>query len=136
MHNDLSGRTAADAHPQAAVTGLAADLAAKVPVAQPINAQTGTTYTLVAGDAGKLVTLDNAGAVSLTAPQDSDATIPVGTYVDVMQLGAGQVTVVAGSGATLRVSGATGKARAQYSRLGVQKIAADTWSVFGDLAAS
>lgn len=136
VHNDLSGRTAADAHPQAAVTGLAADLAAKVPVAQPINAQTGTTYTLVAGDAGKLVTLDNAGAVSLTAPQDSDATIPVGTYVDVMQLGAGQVTVVAGSGATLRVSGATGKARAQYSRLGVQKIAADTWSVFGDLAAS
>lgn len=107
-----------------------------VPQAQPINAQTATTYTLVASDAGKLVTLDNAAAVTLTVPQDSDATIPVGTYVDVMQLGAGQVTVVAGSGATLRVSGATAKARAQYSRLGVQKIAADTWSVFGDLAAS
>ena len=121
---------------QSQVTGLVADLAGKVPVAQPINAQTGTTYTLVAGDAGKLVTLDNAAAITLTVPQDSDATIPVGTYVDVMQLGAGQVTVVAGSGATLRVSGATAKARAQYSRLGVQKIAADTWSVFGDLAAS
>lgn len=107
-----------------------------VPQAQPINAQTATTYTLVASDAGKLVTLSNAAAVTLTLPKDADASIAIGTYIDVLQLGAGQVTVVAGSGATLRVSGATAKARAQYSRLGVQKIAADTWSVFGDLAAS
>lgn len=113
----------------------AADVGA-VPQAQPINAQTATTYTLVASDAGKLVTLSNAAAVTLTLPKDADASIAVGTYIDVVQLGAGQVTVVAGSGATLRVSGATAKARAQYSRLGVQKIAADTWSVFGDLAAS
>lgn len=36
VHNDLSGRTAADAHPQAAVTGLAADLAAKVPSSRTV----------------------------------------------------------------------------------------------------
>lgn len=107
-----------------------------VPQAQSVNAQTGTTYTLVAGDAGKLVTLSNASAITLTVPQDSDATIAVGTYVDLYQLGAGQVTVVAGTGATLRVSGLTAKARAQYSRLGVQKVSANTWSLFGDLAAS
>jgi hypothetical protein len=107
-----------------------------VPQAQSVNAQTGTTYTLVAADAGKLVTLSNASAITLTVPQDSDATIAVGTYVDLYQLGAGQVTVVAGTGATLRVSGLTAKARAQYSRLGVQKVSANTWSLFGDLAAS
>jgi hypothetical protein len=105
-------------------------------LSQAVNAQTGTSYTLVAGDAGKLVTLSNAGAVTLTVPQDSDATIAVGTYVDLMALGAGQVTVAAGSGATLRTSGLTAKSRAQYARLGVQKIAANTWSLFGDLAAS
>jgi hypothetical protein len=103
---------------------------------QTVNAQTGTSYTLVAGDAGKLVTLDNAGAITLTLPQDSDATIPVGTYVDLYQLGAGQVTVQAGSGATLRVSGLTAKARAQYSRFSVQKVSANTWSLGGDLASS
>lgn len=103
---------------------------------QPINAQTGTTYTLVAADAGKLVTLSNGSAVTLTLPQDSDATFAIGTYVDLYQLGAGQVTVAAGTGATLRVSGLTAKARAQYSRLGVQKVSANTWSLFGDLAAS
>lgn len=107
-----------------------------VPTAQTVNAQTGTTYTLVAGDAGKLVTLSNASAITLTVPQDSDATIAVGTYVDLLQLGAGQVTVAAGTGATLRTSGLTAKARAQYARFGVQKIAANTWSLFGDLAAA
>lgn len=112
--------------------GALADAA--VPQIQPVNTQTGTTYTLVAGDAGKLVTLSNASPVTLTLPQDSDATIPVGIYIDLMQLGAGQVTVAAGTGATLRTSGVTAKARAQYSRLGVQKVSTNTWSLFGDLA--
>jgi len=103
---------------------------------QTANPQTGTSYTLVAADAGKLVTLSNAAAITLTLPQDSDATIAVLTYIDLLQLGAGQVTVVAGSGATLRTSGLTAKCRAQYSRVGVQKISTNTWSLFGDLAAS
>jgi len=103
---------------------------------QTINAQTGTTYTLVAGDAGKMVSLSNVSAITLTLPQDSDATIAIGTYIDLYQLGAGQVTVAAGTGATLRVSGLTAKARAQYSRLAVQKVSANTWSLMGDLALS
>jgi hypothetical protein len=104
--------------------------------AQTINAQTGTTYTLVAADAGKLVTLSNASPITLTLPQDSDATIAIGSYVDLATIGAGQVTTVAGTGATLRTSGLTAKTRAQYARFGVQKISANTWQLFGDLAAS
>lgn len=119
-----------------AVASATADNAAYVTVAQSVNAQTGTTYTLVAGDKGKLVTLSNASGITLTVPQDSDATIAIGTTIDGYQLGAGQVTVAAGSGATLRVSGATAKARAQYSRFAVQKVSANTWSLTGDLAAS
>lgn len=111
-------------------------VAGTVATAQSINAQTGTTYTLVAGDVAKLVTLSNGSAITLTVPQDSDATIAVGEYVDLYQLGAGQVTVAAGTGATLRTSGLTAKARAQYSRLAVQKVSANTWSLMGDLAAS
>lgn len=114
----------------------AAATLAVVPTAQAVNAQTGTSYTLVAADAGKLVTLSNASPVTLSVPQDSGATIAVGTYVDLYALGAGQVTVQAGTGATLRVSGLTAKSRAQYARFGVQKVSANTWVVFGDLAAS
>jgi hypothetical protein len=104
--------------------------------AQEINPQTGTSYTLDSSDAGKLVTLSNAAAITLTVPQDSDESIAIGTYIDLYQLGAGQVTVVAGSGATLRVSGLTAKLRAQYSRATVQKVSANTWSLGGDLASS
>ena len=103
---------------------------------QTVNPQTGTTYTPVAGDAGKMITLSNAAAITVSLPQDSAATIAIGTYLDFLQLGAGQVTLQAGSGATVRLSGLTGKIRAQYARAGAQKIAANTWSVFGDLAAS
>lgn len=103
---------------------------------QTINPQVGTAYTLVAADAGKMVTLSNAAPITLTLPQDSDATIAIGTYVDLFQLGAGQVTVAAGSGATLRNPFATAKARVQYSSLGVQKILANTWRLFGDTASS
>lgn len=104
--------------------------------AQEINAQTGTTYTLVAADVGKLVKLTNASAITLTLPQDSDAAYDIGKYTDLRAGGAGQVTVVAGSGATLRVSGLTAKSRAQYARFGVQKVAANEWDLYGDLAAS
>ena len=104
--------------------------------AQTVNPQTGTSYTPVAGDAGKLITLSNAAAIAVSLPQDSAATIAIGTYLDFLQLGAGQVTLQAGAGATVRLSGLTGKIRAQYARAGAQKIAANTWSVFGDLAAS
>lgn len=105
--------------------------------AQSINPQTSTAYTLVAGDAGKMVTLSNVAAITLTLPRDSDATIAIGSYIDVYQLGAGQVTVVAGSGATLRVPAAMlAKSREQYSSLGVQKISANTYRIFGDMEAA
>lgn len=104
--------------------------------AQEFNAQTGTTYTLAESDIGKMVTLSNAGAITFTFPQDSDATIPVGTGGEWLQLGAGQVTAAQGTGATLRASGPTLKSRAQYSRGGWQKISANTFSFFGDVAAA
>src|SRR4029077_17465153 len=84
--------------------------------AQLLNAQTGVAYTLAATDIGRLITCANAAAITVTVPQDSAAAFPVGTWCEVYQLGAGQVTVAAGAGATLRAT-PTAKARAQYSRL-------------------
>lgn len=110
-------------------TGADGNLAAQV-----LNAQTGTAYTLAAGDVGKLVTCSNAAAITVTVPSDS-VTFPVGCWCELYNLGAGLVTVAAGAGATLRAT-PTAKARAQYSRLFVQKIAANTWALSGDVAAS
>jgi len=102
---------------------------------QAINAQTGTTYTTVLADGGKLVTLSNGSAITLTIPPNSSVVYPVGTKLDFIQIGAGQVTVAGGSGVTVN-STPTLKFRAQHSGASCIKIATDTWQLVGDLAAS
>jgi len=100
-----------------------------------LNAQTGTTYTLVLLDAEKLVTLSNASAITLTVPPSSSIAYAIGTSIDMVQVGAGQVTVVGGSGVTVNATPSL-KFRAQYSRATLLKVAADTWQLVGDLAAT
>lgn len=119
-----------------AAPGTWHELTSRAPTTFEINAQTGTAYTLALTDAGKLVTLNNIGAVTLTVPPTSAVALPVGTVVAVAQLGAGQVGAVAGAGVTLRNPGLTNKARAQFSRLSLEKIGADEWLLSGDLATS
>lgn len=100
-----------------------------------LNAQTGTTYTLVITDAHKLVTLSNASAVTLTIPADASVNFDVGDQVNLLQLGAGQVTVVGASGVTLRAQGTRIKMNGQYSLATVVKIAANEWVLVGNTVA-
>ena len=100
-----------------------------------INAQTGTAYTLVLADAGALVTMSNAAANTLTVPPDSAAAFPVGTRVDIGQDGAGQTTVAAGSGVTIRTPESL-KLRKQWAKATLIKRAADTWDLEGNLEAA
>lgn len=98
------------------------------------NAQTGTTYTLVSTDANLLVTLNNAAAVTLTIPPSVFTT---GQQINIQQIGAGQVTLAAGSGVTITSTGATAaapKLRAQYSAATIICTATNTFTVLGDIA--
>jgi len=99
----------------------------------PENAQTGTTYTLVLADAGKLVSLSNASAITLTIPTNASVAFPVNTRIDLLQYGAGQVTV-GGSGVTIRSSGSKLKLTGQYSGATLWKKATDEWILIGDIA--
>jgi hypothetical protein len=101
-----------------------------------INAQTGTTYTTVLADNGKLVTQTNASAITTTIPPNSSVAYPVGAQLNVAQLGAGQVTFAQGAGVTIVSTGATASApelRAQYSTATAIQTATDTWLVVGDI---
>lgn len=99
------------------------------------NAQTGTTYTLVAADAGKLLTLSNASAVTVTVPPNSSVPFAVDTQIDLIAKGAGQVTIAAGSGVTINSKGGNLKLSARYSAATLHKDATDTWHLVGDLSA-
>ncbi len=99
-----------------------------------LNAQTGTTYTLVATDSGKFVTCSNAGAITVTVPTNATVPFPVGTQVNLVQLGAGQVTI-AGAGVTLRSNGSKLKLFGQYAAATLVKIGTDEWVLVGNTAA-
>lgn len=99
------------------------------------NAQTGTTYTLVLADAHKLVTLNNSSAITLTVPPNSSVAFETGDQVNLLQLGAGQVTVAAGSGVTLRAQGTRVKLNGQYALATLVKIGTDEWVLVGNTVA-
>jgi hypothetical protein len=96
------------------------------------NRQT-SSYTLVLGDALKLVEINNASANNLTVPPNSSVAFSIGTQIMIAQYGAGQTTIVAGSGVTLRSDSGKLKIAAQYGGATLIKIAADEWYVFGNL---
>lgn len=101
-----------------------------------INAQTGTSYTLVLTDANRaaFTTMSNASASTLTVPPNSSVAFPTGSVVEGAQLGAGQVTLTPGSGVT--INGTPGlKIAAQYGTFGLLKTATDTWLAYGRLSA-
>ena len=105
-----------------------------------LNAQTGTTYTFVLADAdNKLVTASNASTQTYSIPTNANVAYPVGSQINIIAIGAGQVTINAVTSGTTTVlsNGATAaspKLRVQYSSATCIKVATDTWYVVGDLA--
>ncbi len=99
-----------------------------------INSQTGTTYTLVSADRGKLVSLSNASPITLTIPTNSTTAFPTGTRIDIIQTGAGQVTV-GGAGVTINSKDSNKKLSESGSAASLIKFATDTWWLVGDLSA-
>lgn len=103
-----------------------------------LNAQTGTTYTFVLADNGKLVTASNGSAQTYSIPTNASVAFPVGSQINIVSLGAGIVTIQATTPATTTIqsNAATATAprlRAQYSAATCIKTATDTWVVIGDI---
>jgi hypothetical protein len=96
-------------------------------IAVGINVQSGTTYTLVAGDAANFVTCSNASGITVTIPS---AVFTVGQQISVQQTGAGQVTFVGDGTSTFTGTGT--KLRVQYSAATVICTASNTFTVVGD----
>jgi len=98
------------------------------------NAQTGTTYTLVAADLGKLVTTSNASPVTVTVPPSVFAT---GNIINVQSIGVGLTSFAQGAGVTITSTGATSTApilRARYSACSIICTGSNTFTIVGDLS--
>jgi hypothetical protein len=101
----------------------------------PLNNQIGTTYTLVAGDAGDLVTLTNASAITLTVPTNASVAFANGTQITITQSGSGKVTVVGDTGVTVNAADGYLSLRTQWSAGTLIKTGTNSWILIGDTSA-
>jgi hypothetical protein len=76
----------------------------------------------------------SGSATTITIPAESSVNFPVGTTLDVLQTGTGQVTIAGASGVTVNSTPGL-KLRAQWSSVTLLKRGSDSWIVFGDTSA-
>jgi len=91
-----------------------------------------TNYTLVADDIGR--TILQSGTSDLTIPPNGSVAFPIGTRINVINTGAGVITIVPGSGVTLNTKGDARGLGEQISAVTLEKTATDTWVGVGDLS--
>jgi hypothetical protein len=119
------------------VTGPTGPLGPTGPEGAWSTAQTISTksenYTLDTADAGYLLKCTSGSSTQILIPTNAAEAFSIGQRVDILQYGAGQVTVAPDTGVDLRAT-PTAKLRAQYSTASIIKIGTDEWLLVGDLA--
>jgi hypothetical protein len=131
---DLKGGTTGQVLSKASGTDLDFTWIEQDDTTLSFNAQTGTTYTLVEADLGKLVTTSNASAVTVTIPPSIFA---AGNIINLQSIGVGLTSLAQGAGVTITSTGATASAptlRAQYSACTIICTASNTFTVVGDIS--
>jgi hypothetical protein len=96
------------------------------------------SYTAVLANNSQIVTMDNASANTFSIPTNASVAFPIGTQINVLQIGAGQTTIQAVTSGTTTIqsvgaSAAAPKIRARYGAATCVKAATDLWYVFGDI---
>jgi hypothetical protein len=100
-------------------------------VSRAHNAPT-ANYTLALTDAGKTIYGSNAAGMSVTIPLNATVAFPIDTYINIIQWGAGLITVAPAGGVTL--VGRNGfRTYGQYAMATLTKFATDTWVLGGDV---
>lgn len=92
-----------------------------------------TSDTLRLSDADKVIEMNVGTANNLVIPNYSDYAFPVGTQITLIQIGAGQTTLVPASGVTVRSASSKRKLSGQYSGATLIEKAPNEWYLFGDI---
>lgn len=105
-------------------------------VVAPISTNQQTaSYTLVLSDASKLIETNVASANNITIPLNSSVAFPIGTKIDIIQIGSGQTTIVPASGVTMNSYEGANKLSGQWAAATLIKRNTDTWALIGNITA-
>jgi hypothetical protein len=105
-------------------------VASYTPIIQKTDSYTLSSLT----ERDSLIEINKASAVTITIPTNSTVAYPVGTSLDILQTGTGQVTVAGAGGVTVNATPGL-KLRTQWSSATLFKRAENVWVVYGDLTA-
>jgi hypothetical protein len=95
-----------------------------------------TTYTLSNSNSAKLTEFTSDSSITLTIPSDPGDTVwPIGTSCEIRQMGLGRIQFQATSPATLVSTDSYVKTRTKYSSVVLEKRAANSWILVGDIDA-
>lgn len=94
-----------------------------------------STHTLVASDFGKTININSSSDTFLDIPPNSSVPLSVGTRLEVIRLGSGEVVFREGSGVTIRSKNSNKKLSTQYTGATLTKIDTNEWLIIGDLKA-
>lgn len=98
-----------------------------------INTQGGLSYELVLADASKrYIRMTNASANTVVVPANADVAFPIGSMIKIRQAGAGLTSIDPDVGVTVNATSLD--SAGQHSMLFLEKVAADEWDLWGDLA--
>ena len=92
-----------------------------------------TTRTPALTDASAYILTTHGTGITVTLPQDSAVAFPTGSSIVFERNGAGTLTFAAGAGATVNSKDATLTCKDRYTTIAAVKIAADTWTIFGNI---
>ena len=99
------------------------------------NTETGTIYTLVRDDAGITKRINNGSGTTITVPANATVAFPIGTYINFVQEGAGQITFSAAGGVTLNHTDSHTKSKSRYAMVTLYKLDTNVWILGGSTAA-
>jgi hypothetical protein len=102
-----------------------------------LNAQTATYTAVLTDNQNKVVTMDVATANDFLIPTNANVAFPIGSIINVVQIGAGKTTIEAVTPATTTISSTAGvdpDLRVQFSAASCIKTGTDAWLVVGDIA--
>ena len=105
-----------------------------VPSRTPIISKTASYELTATSERDSLIEVNSGSATTITIPTNSSVAFPVGTTLDILQTGAGQVTIAGAGGVTVNATPGL-KLRTQWSSVTLFKRAENSWVAFGDLTA-
>lgn len=89
--------------------------------------------TLRLSDAGTLQQVNSTSAKTVTIPNNTTASFPTGTEIEILRYGSGEVTIAAASGVTITCSETARTIADRYTSVVLKKLSTNTWLLQGNV---